>query len=254
VITHEIDEFKSIPEDEADFLREYDPSEFDRPSLTVDLVLMTISEGCLKVALLRREQPPARGRLSLPGTFVGMDESLDDAAERVLATRLGLADTYLEQLYTFGAPQRDPRMRIVTVAYCALVAPERLEALPDPLLNLLTVVVPWRGETGGAVAVQSDEGLRPALAFDHAEIVGMAVKRLRGKLDYAPIGYQLLPEAFTLRRLQLVHETIRGESVNKDSFRRRMLASGDLIATGQLEDAVGHRPAELYRFARGSAV
>ena len=92
------------------------------------------------------------------------------------------------------------------------------------------------------------------LAFDHDDIIGMAVKRIRGKLDYAPIGFQLLPEAFTLRALQDVHETILDTDLNKDSFRRRMLASGQLEATGRREAAVEHRPAELYRFTRRSAV
>jgi 8-oxo-dGTP diphosphatase len=104
------------------------------------------------------------------------------------------------------------------------------------------------------VVVTDQAGAARELAFDHAGIIGMAVQRLRGKLDYAPVGFQLLPEAFTLRRLQAVHETILGQQQNKDSFRRRMLASGDLESTGVLENAVGHRPAELYRFARRSAI
>jgi 8-oxo-dGTP diphosphatase len=114
--------------------------------------------------------------------------------------------------------------------------------------------VPWSGESGTAVRVVDAGGGHPELAFDHAEVIGMAVKRLRGKLDYAPIGFQLLPTEFTLRRLQSIHETVRGEAVNKDSFRRRMLASGNLEPTGKLENAVGHRPAELYRFVRRSAI
>jgi 8-oxo-dGTP diphosphatase len=115
------------------------------------------------------------------------------------------------------------------------------------------VVVPWPGETGGPVDVIGDDGAALPLFLDHADILGLAVKRLRGKLDYSPVGFQLLPTEFTLRQLQEVHEAVRGEPVNKDSFRRRMLASGLLEATGAHERDVEHRPAELYRFTRRSA-
>ncbi len=239
--------------DEAAFLAAYDPAAFERPSLAVDLALLTVKDERLEILLMRRPHHPARGLLSLPGTFVGIDESLDAAASRLLSERVGLTDVFLEQLYTFGAPGRDPRMRVVSVAYYALVAPERLADLDGELLSTAPIIVPWEGEAGGAAGV-GNGGEAVELAFDHAEIIGMAVKRLRGKLNYAPIGYQLLPEEFTLRRLQAVHETILDKPVNKDSFRRRMLSSGDLEATGRLEDAVGHRPAELFRFARRSAI
>jgi 8-oxo-dGTP diphosphatase len=114
--------------------------------------------------------------------------------------------------------------------------------------------VPWKGEAGGSIEATGDSGVALPLAFDHAEILGMVVKRLRGKLDYAPIGFQLLPPRFTLRTLQNVHETILGQPLNKDSFRRRMLASGQLAPTGEREVEVGHRPAELYRFVAESAI
>jgi 8-oxo-dGTP diphosphatase len=239
---------------EAEFLAAYDPESFERLSLTVDVVLLTVRDDALEVALLRRTEPPAQGRLALPGTFVGVTESLDAAAERLLASKVGLSGTYLEQLYTFGAPARDPRMRIVTVAYYALVNPEQLSDIATRGIVTGRIQVPWPAETGGPIEVCDEQGHAAELAFDHADVVGMAVKRIRGKLNYAPLGYQLLPPEFTLRRLQKVHETILGNPVNKDSFRRRMLASGELEATGTLEEAVGHRPAELYRFIRRSAV
>jgi 8-oxo-dGTP diphosphatase len=238
---------------EAEFLESYDPSAFERLSVAVDVVLLTVCDDTLEVALLARREHPAIGRMGLPGTFLGIDEPLDAAAGRLLAEKVGLEDIYLEQLYTFGTPERDPRMRIVTVAYFALVNPERLADLDESLVRC-RIQVPWGGETGGAVEVRDADGVAIALAFDHAEVIGMAVKRIRGKLNYAPIGYQLLPEEFTLRRLQQVHETILDNPVNKDSFRRRMLATGELEATGRLEQEVGHRPAELYRFTRRSAV
>jgi 8-oxo-dGTP diphosphatase len=114
--------------------------------------------------------------------------------------------------------------------------------------------VPWEGEIGGPVRATDANGKRLQLAFDHAEILGLCVKRLRGKLRYAPIGFQLLPKKFTLRQLRDVHETVLGRPLNKDSFRRSMLASGQLTRTGEIEESVGHRPAELYRFAKRSAV
>ena len=239
---------------EAEFLSDYDPETFERPSVTVDVVLLTVRDHALEVVLLKRSEHPALGQMTLPGSFVGIDESLDTAAERLMVDKVGLSGIFLEQLYTFGEPKRDPRMRVITVAYYALVNPERLLDAVEKGLIRARISVPWGGETGGPIDVLDATGTELTLAFDHTDLIGMAVKRIRGKLNYAPIGYQLLPAEFTLRRLQQVHETILGNPVNKDSFRRRMLATGELEATGTLEDEVGHRPAELYRFSRLSAV
>lgn len=239
---------------EQEFLATYDPAAFDRPSVAVDVAILSVVEKGLQVALVERTEHPHKGRWALPGGFVQLDESLDHAARRVLHDKAGLSNVYLEQLYTFGDPRRDPRTRVISVAHYALVDPARL--IPDDTnkLALGQLVVPWEGETGGPVEVR-DPGLRSlTLAFDHADILGMAIKRIRGKLDYTPIGFQLLGETFTLRRLQDVHEAILGRRLNKDSFRRRMLASRLLEATGEREDAVGHRPAELYRFTKRSAI
>jgi 8-oxo-dGTP diphosphatase len=237
------------------FLAAYDPTKFERPSLAVDVVLLTVSEGALYTLLVRREEHPHKGRWALPGGFVGLPESLDAAAARVLEGKTGLVRVFLEQLYTFGDPRRDPRMRVITVAYYALVERRRFDAArAQGELRVARVVVPWAGETGGAVELQGDDRAPLAAAFDHAKIIGTAVKRIRGKLDYAPIGYQLLPREFTLFELQRAHETVLGRSVNKDSFRRRMLASGDLEATGESQRDVDHRPAELYRFAGRSSI
>lgn len=241
---------------ERDFLASYDASRFARPSLAVDVVVLTVTERKLAALLVRRTEHPALGRFATPGGFVGLDESLDDAAARVLATKAGLRGIFLEQLYTFGAVDRDPRTRVVSVAYYALIDVDRLwpSIARDGDTVLATLGVPWPDEAGGPVAALDAEDGHLGLAFDHAEILGTAVKRIRGKLDYAPIGFQLLPERFTLRQLQSVHETVRGRTLNKDSFRRRMLASGQLEATGIQEGLVGHRPAELYRFAQRSAI
>ncbi|MGC4001456.1 MAG: NUDIX domain-containing protein [Anaeromyxobacter sp.] len=242
---------------EAAFLEAYDPGRYERPSVAVDVVLLTAEEDALRTLLVRREGHPHQGRWALPGVFVGLQEPLEAAAARALREKAGLTGLFLEQLYTFGDPRRDPRTRVLSVAHVALVDGARFRAAGAAAgergLAVGELEVPWEGETGGPVEVRA-AGKPLPLAFDHAEILGMAVKRLRGKLDYTPIGFQLLPETFTLLELQRVHETVLGRPVNKDSFRRRMLASGQLEATGESQTGVGHRPAELYRFARRSAL
>jgi 8-oxo-dGTP diphosphatase len=242
---------KHHPADEAAFLAEYDASEFPRPSLTVDVALLTAGEGSLQTLLLQRAQHPEIGKWALPGGFVGPGESLDAAAARVLRVKVGLTGVFLEQLYTFGDPARDPRTRVVTVAYYSLVPAPRLATAGVPggeAARVARLRVPWAGELGGPVEAIDESGATLALAFDHATILGTAVKRLRGKLDYAPIGFELLPEVFSLRSLQQIHEVISGRSLNKDSFRRRMLASGQLAATGERRTDVEYRPPELYRY------
>jgi 8-oxo-dGTP diphosphatase len=243
------------PGGEAAFLEAYDPSRFERPSVAVDVALLSAAGGALHALVVRREGHPARGRWALPGGFVGPAEPLEAAAARVLERKAGLAGLFLEQLYTFGDPARDPRTRVISVAYYALVDFARFEEAARRAAGVAVgrLQVPWAGETGGPVELRG-EGDRPLpLAFDHADILGTAVKRLRGKLDYAPIGFQLLPPSFTLLELQRVHETVLARPLNKDSFRRRMLASGWLEATGERQAEVDHRPAERYRFARRTA-
>jgi 8-oxo-dGTP diphosphatase len=230
-----------------------DLERYPRPSLAVDVVALTVERGELRVALYKRADPPQRSSYALPGGFMHIDESIDEAASRVMAQKVGLAGVFLEQLYTFGDLHRDPRGRVVTVSYYALVDASRFAGQTAPAALSARVVVAWPGETGGPVDVVDGDGQLLPLFLDHADILGLAVKRLRGKLDYSPVGFQLLATEFTLRQLQEVHEAVRGEPVNKDSFRRRMLASGLLEATGAHERDVLHRPAELYRFTRRSA-
>lgn len=238
-----------IDEEDARFLTTYDASRYPHPSVAVDVALLTVEGGALRTLLLRRPEPPHRGRWALPGTFVGMDEPLDDTAARALASKCGVEGVFLEQLYTFGDPGRDPRTRVITVAYFALIDGARLAATRAGS-TVARLEVPWEGEEGGAVSARGVKGEALPLAFDHAEILGMVVKRLRGKLDYSPIGFELMPERFTLAELQRVHETILGRAVNKDSFRRRMVASGMIEATGELQEVTTHRPAELFRWKR----
>lgn len=209
----------------------YDPGDFPPLAVTVDLVLMTVANGDLAVLLQRRGQAPHKGLHALPGGFVGVAESLDDAAKRLLADKAGLSDAWLEQLYSFGDPARDPRMRIVTIAYFALLPADELAAALSGRDELRLAPV-------DAI---------PELAFDHRAIVDHAVARLRGKLDYAPVAFALLPRLFTLRALQDVHEAILGIRLNKPAFRRRMLDKGWIEGSGEREEGGAFRPAELFR-------
>ena len=211
----------------------HDPAAFPPLAVTVDLVLMTVREGRLAVLLQQRAEAPHQGDWALPGGFVGAAESLDAAAQRILADKAGIGHAWLEQLYSFGDPDRDPRMRIVTIAYFALLPAAELAA---PL------------------AARADLTLAPLdtlppLAFDHNSIVDHAATRLRGKLDYAPVAFALLPPRFTLRALQDVHEAILGTPLNKPAFRRRMTDTGWIEGTGEKESGGAFRPAELYRVA-----
>lgn len=257
-----MDKPSSDPDKTLDVGTAADLERYPHPFVTTDVALLTVEGRALKALLLKRTDPPFEGKWALPGGFMNIDEAPAAAAARILESKVGLRGVFVEQLATFADPDRDPRGRVLTIAYLALVAPEQLNeiALDRSDRVLAELEVPWSGETGGPVdALRSSEQTvtgreRLPLGFDHAEIIGTAVKRIRGKLDYTPIGFQLLPERFTLRRLQDVHETLLGQELNKDSFRRRMLASGELEHTGEHERDVDHRPAELYRFVRRSAL
>mgnify|MGYP003577182216 CR=1 FL=1 len=209
----------------------YDPAAFPPLAVTVDLVLMTVQDGHLTALLQRRSEEPHRGEWALPGGFVGAAEGLDDAAQRILADKAGLTSGWLEQHYSFGDPGPDPRMRVVTIAYFALLPEDRLSA----------------AIAGRADLMLAPLGALPGLAFDHRSIVDHAAERLRGKVDYVPIAFALLPSRFTLRALQQVHEAILGTPLNKPAFRRRMLDTGWIEGTGEREEGGAFRPAELYR-------
>jgi 8-oxo-dGTP diphosphatase len=241
-------------DDERAFLAAYDASRYPRPSVAVDIVLLTVGADQLKTLLVRRTAKPQHGLWALPGTFLGIDESPDDAAARALAAKAGIADVFTEQLFTFGAPSRDPRTRVLSIAYYALVEPARLEAAVeakgDGNLVSATLAIDANGHVR-SVQARDDAGLPLLLAFDHDAILAKAVERIRGKLGYAPIGFELLPDTFTLLDLRRVHEAILGRPINKDSFRRTVLLRGLVEPTGTFATGLGHRPAELYRFAPG---
>ena len=185
--------------------------EYPRPALTVDCVVFGYDRGRLWVLLIERALEPFRGRRALPGGFVHLDETIDAAALRELEEETGVKRVYLEQLYTFGELDRDPRERVVTVAYFALVK------LSDHAVRAAT-------DASDAAWFPVDE--LPALAFDHATILGLALERLRGKVRYRPIGFELLPKKFTLTELQRLYEAILGRALDKRNFRKKVLAMG----------------------------
>jgi 8-oxo-dGTP diphosphatase len=228
------------------FLETYDARAYERPSVTVDVCVLTVADGKLQVLLLRRLEPPYEGLYALPGGFVRMDESLDDAARRVLKEEAGIADIWVEQLYTFGEPNRDPRTRVITVAYTALVPRERIE-LGRPGARARELAWFDIGEPRGKPVPVGGAGRPIKLAFDHDRIVATSVQRIRGKLEYTTIAFQLLPAEFTLTELQKVYETILERKLAKAAFRRRILEAGLVRATSG-ERRGGHRPAKLYRF------
>jgi 8-oxo-dGTP diphosphatase len=209
--------------------------EYPRAALAVDCVVFGYDDEGLRVLLIQRGAPPFERAWALPGGFVRMDETLDQAARRELTEETGVSQLYIEQLYTFSALDRDPRERVVSVAYFALVK------LSDHSIRAAT-------DASDAAWFAVDE--LPSLAFDHESIIAMALERLRGKVRYRPIGFELLPPKFTLTKLQSLYEAVLGTELDKRNFRKRVLAMDLLEELDEVEADVAHRAARLYRFRR----
>jgi 8-oxo-dGTP diphosphatase len=212
---------------------------YEQPGVTVDLVIFTVDDKKLKVLLVRRASEPFEGCWSIPGGFLRKGESLEEAASRVMEEKTGVREVYLEQLYTFGRPDRDPRARIITVTYFALIPWMRLNQPGSKMVSDLA----W-------FAVDEI----PELAFDHLEILRRAVARLRAKVSYSSIVYGLLPEQFRLSDLQKIYEIIIDAKLDKRNFRKRMLATRLLEETGRKDMTGAHRPAMLYQFRKREVV
>lgn len=206
---------------------------YPHPAVTVDCIIFAIHENDLKVLLIQRGSEPFRDYWALPGGFVEIDESVDVAAERELAEETGVEKVFLEQLYTFGEPKRDPRERVISVAYYSLVR-----------------LVEHRPMAGSDAVNACWYPIRqlPPLAFDHQKVVAMAIKRLQGKVVYAPIIFDLLPGKFRLNQLRKVYEIILERPLDTEGFRKRILATGMLTPLNEFDHSESGPPARLYRF------
>lgn len=209
--------------------------EYPRAALTVDCVVFGLDDEDLKVLLIERDIAPFEGSWAIPGGFVRVEETLDEAAKRELQEETGLEKVFLEQLYSFGGIERDPRERVVTIAYYSLVNifDHRVQAATDA--------------RNAAWFPVSD---LPELAFDHDMIMDAALQRLKGKVRYQPIGFELLPDTFTISQLQHLYETILERELDRRNFRKKVLGFGFVEETGEIQKDVAHRAAKLYRFNR----
>ena len=203
--------------------------------VSTDVVIFTIRNEQLQVLLRQRySESLERPAWALPGGYLKPVEPLEECAKRTLALQTGLENVYLEQLYTFGRPDRHPKSRVITVSYFALIA------FDEPKC---------RDGSGPRNVVWHDARSLPELYLDHAEIVALADQRLKAKLGYSTIAFELMPETFTLSELQTVYELILGESLDKRNFRKRILSQDHVVDTGKVRRNASHRPARLYRYA-----
>lgn len=216
-------------------LKGYDVTKYERPSVALDVLLFTIRNNELEILLVRRKDEPFQGEWAFPGGFVKMDEPLEVGAARELREETGLKDIYLEQLYTFGNPKRDPRTRVISVAYLALAAKSD-----------------WaiKADTDASEARFWPVSKLPVLAFDHQEIFKYGLSRLGSKLNYTNIAFGLLPDSFSLTELQKTYEIILNKKLDKRNFRKKLLATDLLSPVGEKSSAGAHRPAALYRFKK----
>ncbi len=206
--------------------------EYPHPAVTTDIVIFTVRDAKLNLLLIKRGMDPFKGSWALPGGFVRMEESLDECAKRELEEEAGLSGVYLEQLYTFGKPDRDPRERVISVAYYTLTPSENMELSAG---------------TDAEEAQWFPVEKLPELGFDHQEIIRVARERLSAKMEYSTIGLQFMPDEFTLSQLQTVYEQAIGRELDKRNFRKWMLSLNLIEETGKKFSRGAHRPAMLYR-------
>jgi len=201
--------------------------------LSVDAVVFGYEAGAISILLIKRKYEPFKGKWAIPGGFVLNEESLEEAVERELKEETGVEINYLEQLYTFGSPNRDPRSRIVSVAYFGLVSPSTFKIFASTDAE----EVQW---------FKMDE--LPKLSFDHKEILQLAIARLQGKITYEPIGFELLNKKFPFSDLEKLYTTLLGRSIDRRNFRKKILK---LNILDELEEKISKgsgRPANLFKF------
>jgi len=279
---------------EREFLINYKPDRYERPSVTVDMLIFTVDDAKLgkskgtfgkelKILLIKRKKPPFMEDMALPGGFVNIEESIQDAAYRELKEETNIENVYMEQLYTWGEVNRDPRMRVISVSYMALVPKEGLRPIAgDDASEAIWFVVKKRDlmecstNKSSMLSVESEDGcikmgyivteyyerkgfvntfrteVEPIsgnetnLAFDHIHMINMALERLKNKVEYTQIAFNLLHEEFTLPELQQVYETILGRTLYKANFRKKILPM--VIKTDNKKTNVAHRPVQYYKF------
>lgn len=264
---------------EEAFLKDYDSSVFEKLSMTTDILIMSVSnedtgnyrklsEKKFSILLVKRDNYPFKGKWCLPGGFVGIDETLDEAAKRVLKTETNLKDIYIEQLYTFSDIKRDPRMRVISTSYMALVDKNRL-------MDKLSANASWFNvfmlEDEKSYNVTLDNGIEEIkfvvgkklrnkttdrydfniikndkLAFDHPLVIVSGIERLKNKIEYTDIVFNMMPKYFTLGELQQVYEVILGKKLLDPAFRR--IIANKVEKTDKVQTGGGHRPSALFRY------
>lgn len=224
---------KDNTEQEQLFLQQYNSSIYEKPSVAVDLLIFSIENSKLKVLLVKRAEYPFQDCFALPGVFVKLEESVEEAAKRALFEETTVKDVYLEQLYTFGDVNRDPRMRVISIAYMALVPQGRI----CPVIGKRVSEIRW---------FSVSEIKKEILAFDHAAIIQCAIERIKNKAEYTPIIFQLMPREFTLSELQKAYETVLERSLYKANFRKKIQPM--VLETGNISSGVSHRPSKYYQY------
>lgn len=220
--------------EEKEYLEKYSVNDFERPSVAVDLLIFTMENDRLKILLLEREEHPFKNKLALPGVFVGMEETLDEAVTRGITEEVGIRDIYFEQLYTWGDVNRDPRMRVISVSYISIVNVDKIQMAA--------------GERTISVALYDVEELLASeaeIAFDHRKMIEYGKERICNKVEYTNIAFEFLPEEFTLPELQRVHEVLLNKKLHKAYFRQKVEPLVE--ETGQMKTGDAYRPSKYYR-------
>ncbi len=264
---------------EEEFLKDYNPNDYDRLSLTTDILIFSVSDGVqenyrrlskkyFSVLLVKRNTYPFKDKWCLPGGFINIDEDLEDAAKRILKKEANIDDIYIEQLYTYGTPNRDPRMRVISTSYMALIDKNKLESkLPDNASWFNVMVL----EDKKQINITLDNGKEEIkfkikktlkekttdrykfdilendkIAFDHPLVITSGYFRLKNKIEYTDIVFNMMPEYFTLGELQQVYEVILGKKLLDPAFRR--IIADKVIKTDKVKTGGGHRPSVLFRY------
>ena len=217
----------------SDETKTRDISKLEKPAVSVTVLIFTIDKGNLEILLVKRVREPFKEYWSIPGDLIYIDESLREAAMRVLQEKTGIKDVYLEQLYSFGEPNRDPRGRVITIAFFALLPRQSVDLAKTPdALHLKWTPI----------------NSLPQLAFDHEKIIEVAFERIKNKLSYSTIAQGLLPEKFRFSELQNIYEIILGKKIDKRNFRKKLTSLDLVVPTESMYKEGSHRPARLYKF------